>query len=114
MTTPTTARGSLVAAFSNGRAEGGHMPGAHTCPNCSSTTIHRSRSWMADGLPWGRRLAATLGFCKRPYRCTECRTRFWDQPESPPRRHRVARTGVANHDTPREGLLEDRREGTSS
>jgi hypothetical protein len=68
---------------------------------------------MADGLPWVRRLAATLGFRKRPYRCTECHTRFWDQPESPERRRRVTGSGGATEKTSRAGLLDDRREGAS-
>ena len=90
------------------------MPGFHTCPNCSGTTIYRSHSWMTDGLPWVRRLAATLGFRKRPYRCTECHTRFWDQPGSPALQHRLARRGAAKEETSRAGLLDVRREGASS
>ena len=61
------------------------MSGIHTCPQCTGTTVYRSRSWLAEVVPWALKIAGAFGFRKRPYRCADCRTRFWDLPAGPAR-----------------------------
>ena len=62
------------------------MSWIHTCPQCSGTTVYRSRSWLSDVVPWALKIAGVFGFRKRRYRCADCRTRFWDLPARPPAR----------------------------
>lgn len=48
---------------------------SHICPHCESSGVSRSRVRGLDHL-W-----RVLQMGKRPYRCLDCWTRFWEAPQ---------------------------------
>jgi hypothetical protein len=49
------------------------VPG-HVCPGCGGREVHRSTH-----MSWLVRVISRIFRGKRPYRCVECWTRFWDR-----------------------------------